>query len=46
MPLQVLTNYGLNDTNKWAFLGYESLFFVAFFLLAWAALSFVHHNKR
>ena len=33
---QVLEFYGLNGKNKWAQLGYESLFFAGFTILAWA----------
>lgn len=36
MALQVLEFYGLEKQNKWAQLGYESLFFVGFTILAWA----------
>jgi hypothetical protein len=34
--LQVLEFYGLDGMNKWAQLGYESLFFAAFTIMAWA----------
>lgn len=44
--VQILAYYDLNGIDKWAFLGYESLFFVFFFGLAWAALVFVRHEKR
>ena len=33
---QVLEFYGLEKQNKWAQLGYESLFFIGFTILAWA----------
>ncbi len=41
-PVQVLEFYGLEKQNKWAQLGYESLFFAGFTFLAWAvrALTF------
>jgi len=42
----VLEFYGLEKQNKWAQLGYESLFFAGFTFLAWAALAFVRHQKR
>ncbi|KAK9904696.1 hypothetical protein WJX75_000743 [Coccomyxa subellipsoidea] len=44
--LTVLEFYGLEKQNKWAQLGYESLFFIGFTILAWAALAFVSHQKR
>lgn len=34
--LKVLEFYGLEKQNKWAQLGYESLFFAGFTFLAWA----------
>ena len=34
--VQVLEFYGLEKQNKWAQLGYESLFFAGFTFLAWA----------
>ena len=34
--MQVLEFYGLEKQNKWAQLGYESLFFAGFTFLAWA----------
>jgi hypothetical protein len=43
---QVLAFYDLESMNKWTQLGYEFLFFIAFFLLAWAALAFKRHQKR
>lgn len=41
MVAQVLEFYGLEKQNKWAQLGYESLFFVGFTILAWA-VSYLH----
>ena len=39
--------YAYNDfTSKWELLGYEALFFVAIFLICWAALQFSTLNKR
>lgn len=46
MRLQILEYYDLNQAAKWAFLGYESLFFVVFFAMAWTALVYVRHEKR
>ena len=42
----VLEYFSLEDVSKWAFLGYESLFFVGFFGLAYLALRFVNFTKR
>ena len=44
--LQTLEYFSLDGINKWAYVGYESLFFVAFFFAAWAALQFVRWDKR
>lgn len=42
----VLEYYGLDNTSEWAFCGYSALFFVAFILIAWAALTLVRFQKR
>lgn len=42
----VLTYYNLDGESAWAFLGYEALFFVAFFMLAWFGLLFVKWQRR
>jgi len=47
MNVQVLEFYGLEKQNKWAQLGYESLFFAGFTFLAWAvsaltSIAFLH----
>ena len=44
--LQTLEYFSLNGINKWAYVGYESLFFVGFFFAAWAALQFIRYDKR
>ena len=44
-PDQVLEFYGLDGKNKWAQLGYESLFFLGFTTLAWA-VSFLDTPPR
>ena len=46
--LQFLGYYGLPQHNitKWEYLGIEVLFFIMFFLLAWAALKYKKHGKR
>ena len=44
--LTVLEFFSLDGVSKWAFLGYESLFFLAFFTLAYLALRFVNFTKR
>eukprot|EP00884_Botryococcus_braunii_P014587 jgi/Botrbrau1/23129/Bobra.0243s0059.1 len=44
--VEVLDFYSLTGLNKWGQLGYETIFFFAFFVLAWAALAFVRHQKR
>jgi len=46
LPLQVLQYYDLEHVNKWAWLGWEALFFAAFVAAAWAALSLVRHQRR
>lgn len=46
MTLQILAFYGLRGYSKWAFVGYEAIFIVVFFLLAWLALTFIKHQKR
>ena len=42
----ILQYYNLDQFNKWEMLGYEFLFFVVFFFLAWAALQFKTLAKR
>jgi ABC-type multidrug transport system permease subunit len=42
----MLEYYSLNNVNKWAYLGYLSLFYLVFFILTWLALSFINHSKR
>ncbi|PRW55890.1 P-loop containing nucleoside triphosphate hydrolase [Chlorella sorokiniana] len=42
----VLQYYDLENVNKWAWLGWEALFFAAFTAAAWAALSLVRHQRR
>ncbi|KAI7843801.1 hypothetical protein COHA_002699 [Chlorella ohadii] len=42
----VLQYYDLEHVNKWAWLGWEALFFAAFVAAAWAALSLVRHQRR
>jgi ATP-binding cassette, subfamily G (WHITE), member 2 len=45
--LPILKYYGQDAfANAWESIGYEALFFVAFFGLAWAALQFSRPNKR
>jgi ATP-binding cassette, subfamily G (WHITE), member 2 len=44
--VEVLDFYSLSGLNKWAQLGYETIFLIAFFVLAWAALAFMRHQKR
>lgn len=44
--LQVLDFYSLEGDQAWAEVGFESIFLVAFFLMAWAALAFIRHQKR
>lgn len=38
--------YDLDGVGAWAFLGFSSLFFLAFFGVAYLALAFVRHQKR
>ncbi|GAB4821435.1 hypothetical protein N2152v2_008481 [Parachlorella kessleri] len=42
----VLEYYSLSGINKWAWLAIEFAFFLAFFFLAFLALTFVRHVKR
>ena len=42
----VLKYYGFDGESAWGQLGYQCLFFVAFFLCAWAALQFKRVSKR
>lgn len=44
--IPVLEYYDLGHVNKWAWLGWEALFFAAFLAAAWAALSLVRHQRR
>ncbi|KAK9808007.1 hypothetical protein WJX73_002773 [Symbiochloris irregularis] len=46
LDYRILNFYSVEGDNKWVQLGYEAIFFVVFFLFAWAALSFVKHQKR
>jgi hypothetical protein len=43
---EILRYYGLDGYTAWEMLGYECLFFVAFFAAAWAALQFKRMSKR
>ena len=43
---QVLQYYDLEHVSKWAWLGWEALFFAGFVVAAWAALSLVRHQRR
>ena len=43
---QALQFLGLEGQSKWAFLGYESLFFCFFFACAWATVQFIRWDKR
>ena len=43
----ILQYYATDDfSSKWEPLGYELLFFIAFFFMAWAALQFSKLNNR
>jgi ATP-binding cassette, subfamily G (WHITE), member 2 len=43
----ILSYYGQDDfKSEWEAIGYECLFFIAFFFLSWAALQFSRLNKR
>ena len=42
----ILDFYSIGDANKWEQVAYESFFFWAFAILAWASLAFKRHQKR
>jgi ATP-binding cassette, subfamily G (WHITE), member 2 len=42
----VLQYFGLSHVDKWSYIGYDSLFFVAYGILAYLALSYIKHEKR
>ena len=42
----VLEYYSLDGINKWAWLGYELIFFAVFVFLTWVALVAVRHHRR
>ncbi|GLC68936.1 hypothetical protein PLESTF_000760800 [Pleodorina starrii] len=44
--LTVLQYYGLQGADKWAYLGYLSLFWLVFAVLALLALTYMRHQKR
>jgi hypothetical protein len=46
LAFQVLAFYDLEGMNKWSQLLYEFLFFIGFFVLAWAALALKRHQRR
>jgi hypothetical protein len=42
----VLDYFGLDGVDKGRYIGYDSLFFLAFGVLAYLVLSYVKHQKR
>ncbi|GIL78523.1 hypothetical protein Vretifemale_7939, partial [Volvox reticuliferus] len=42
----ILKYYGLQGGDKWAYIGYLALFWLAFTIMALLALTFVRHQKR
>ncbi|GLC39039.1 hypothetical protein PLESTB_001286600 [Pleodorina starrii] len=44
--VSILRYYGLEGADKWAYLGYLSLFWIVFAWLALLALTYVRHQKR
>jgi hypothetical protein len=42
----LLDAYDLKGVDKWAYVGYLCLFFLAFFAAAFLALKHVNHSKR
>lgn len=44
--VEILKYYGLDGYTAWEMMGYELLFFFAFFFMAWAALQFTRLSKR
>ncbi len=44
--VSILQYYGLEGADKWAYVGYLSLFWIVFATLALAALTYVRHQKR
>jgi ATP-binding cassette, subfamily G (WHITE), member 2 len=43
---EILKYYGLDGYTAWQMMGFELLFFVAFFFMAWGALQFTRLSKR
>lgn len=44
--IPIIEYYGFDQYGKWELLGYEFLFFVVLFFVAWAALQFKRLSKR
>ncbi len=44
--VRVLDYYSLGGVNKWAWVGIEAIFLLAFLFLAWLALVTVRHQQR
>ena len=42
----IIEYFGFDGYSKWELLGYEFLFFIAFFFMAWAALQWKQLSKR
>ncbi|GLI65656.1 hypothetical protein VaNZ11_009256 [Volvox africanus] len=42
----VLSYYGLANVDKWRYMGFLSLFFIVFFLLAWITMQFKRYQLR
>ena len=42
----ILEYYSIGKGDKWHQLGFELVFFIVFFVLAWLSLAFIRHQKR
>lgn len=43
---QTLEFFEFAGANKWAYVGYEFIFVVAVFFIAWAGFAYKQHGKR
>ena len=43
---EILAHWGLAGGAEWAYLGYNAVFFLPFFAIAWAGFAFGRHHMR